>query len=40
MPPRGGYRFEDVVAGQLDADEQDPQVESPKRVLAPQPESP
>jgi 23S rRNA pseudouridine2605 synthase len=28
------------VAGQLDADEQDPQVESPKRVLAPQPESP
>jgi 23S rRNA pseudouridine2605 synthase len=29
-----------VVAGQLDADEQDPQVESPKRVLAPQPESP
>jgi 23S rRNA pseudouridine2605 synthase len=40
MPPRAGYRFEDVVAGQLDADEQDPQVESPKRVLAPQPESP
>ena len=38
--PRAGYRFEDVVAGQLDADEQDPQVESPKRVLAPQPESP
>ncbi len=28
------------MAGQLDADEQDPQVESPKRVLAPQPESP
>ena len=39
-PPRPGYRFEDVVAGQLDADEQDPQVELPKRVLAPQPESP
>jgi 23S rRNA pseudouridine2605 synthase len=29
-----------VVAGQLDADEQDQSVELPKRVLAPQPESP
>jgi 23S rRNA pseudouridine2605 synthase len=38
--PRVGYRFEDVVAGQFDADEQDPQVEPPKRVLLPQPESP
>jgi 23S rRNA pseudouridine2605 synthase len=28
------------VAGQLDADEQDPAVELPRRVLAPQPESP
>jgi 23S rRNA pseudouridine2605 synthase len=39
-PPRQAYRFEDVVAGQLDADEQDQSVELPKRVLAPQPESP
>jgi len=38
--PRQGYRFEDVVAGQLDADEQDPAVQLHKRVLAPQPESP
>ncbi len=40
---RGGlqaYRFEDVVAGQLDADEEDQTVALPKRVLAPQPESP
>ncbi|MEI7783207.1 MAG: pseudouridine synthase [Betaproteobacteria bacterium] len=37
---RQAYRFEDVVAGQLDADEQDPAVELAKRVLAPQPESP
>ncbi len=39
-PTRQAYRFEDVVAGQLDADEQDPSVEAPRRVLAPQPESP
>jgi len=39
-PSRQAYRFEDVVAGQLDADEQDPSVELPRRVLAPQPESP
>ncbi len=39
-PTRPAYRFEDVVAGQLDADEQDPAVELPRRVLAPQPESP
>lgn len=39
-PARQAYRFEDVVTGQLDADEQDPALEMPKRVLAPQPESP
>ena len=38
--PRQAYRFEDVVAGQLDADEEDQSVPLPKRVLAPQPESP
>jgi len=39
-PARQAYRFEDVVTGQLDADELDPALELPKRVLAPQPESP
>ena len=39
-PVRQAYRFEDVVTGQLDADELDPALELPKRVLAPQPESP
>ncbi|MFM7341119.1 MAG: pseudouridine synthase [Betaproteobacteria bacterium] len=39
-PDRAAYRFEDVVAGQLDADEQDPALEMPRRVLPPQPESP
>ncbi|MDB5966920.1 MAG: ribosomal large subunit pseudouridine synthase [Polaromonas sp.] len=42
--PRQGagavLRFEEVVTGQFDADEADPAVELPKRVLAPQPESP
>ena len=38
--PRQAYRFEDVVTGQLDADEEDQSVPLPKRVLAPQPESP
>jgi 23S rRNA pseudouridine2605 synthase len=38
--PREAYRFEDVVTGQLDADEEDQSVPMPKRVLAPQPESP
>lgn len=38
--PREAYRFEDVVTGQLDADEEDQSVPLPKRVLAPQPESP
>jgi len=35
------YRFEDVVSGQLDADEESPDVTlSPKRVLTPQVETP
>ena len=38
--PREAYRFEDVVTGQLDADEEDQSVPLLKRVLAPQPESP
>jgi len=33
-------RFEEVVTGQFDADEVDPAVDLPKRVLSPQPESP
>ncbi len=33
-------RFEDVISGQFDADELKPEVAAPKRVLAPQPESP
>ena len=33
-------RFEDVITGQFDADEEDVALELPKRVLAPQPESP
>ena len=33
-------RFEEVINGQFDADEIDPAVEMPKRVLAAQPESP
>jgi len=33
-------RFEEVVTGQFDADEIDPGVEEPKRILSPQPESP
>jgi 23S rRNA pseudouridine2605 synthase len=33
-------RFDEVVTGQFDADEVDPAVEAPKRVLSPQPESP
>lgn len=39
--PRGdGYRFADVVSGQLDQDEGDTEVVPHKRVLLPQPESP
>jgi 23S rRNA pseudouridine2605 synthase len=33
-------RFEDVVTGQFDADEDDVALDLPKRVLAPQPETP
>ncbi|MEO7401408.1 MAG: pseudouridine synthase [Polaromonas sp.] len=33
-------RFEDVITGQFDADEEDVALVLPKRVLAPQPESP
>jgi len=33
-------RFEEVVTGLFDADEVDPSVDLPKRVLSPQPESP
>ncbi|MEO7886542.1 pseudouridine synthase [Polaromonas sp.] len=46
-PPRGrnapspdAIRFEDVVTGQFDADEEDVALTLPKRVLAPQPETP
>ena len=35
-----GYRFADVVSGQLDQDEADVQVDAPKRVLQPHAESP
>ena len=33
-------RFEEVVTGQFDAEEDDPAVDMPKRVLSPQPETP
>jgi len=33
-------RFDEVVTGQFDADEVNPAVQAPKRVLSPQPESP
>ena len=33
-------RFDEVVTGQFDADEVDPDIDSPKRVLSAQPESP
>jgi 23S rRNA pseudouridine2605 synthase len=41
-PPAGtpAIRFEDVVTGQFDADEEDVAVELAKRVLLPQPETP
>ncbi len=38
--PVAAIRFEDVITGQFDADEEDVALELPKRVLAPQPESP
>jgi len=39
-PVPGAIRFEDVVTGQFDADEDDAALELPKRVLLPQPETP
>ncbi len=39
-PSGTGYRFEDVVTGQFDADEEDAALELPKRVLSAQPETP
>ena len=33
-------RFDEVITGQFDADEEDTALESPKRVLSPQPETP
>ena len=33
-------RFEEIATGQFDADESDPALETPKRVLSPQPETP
>ncbi len=38
--PSGAIRFEDVITGKFDADEEDAALVLPKRVLAPQPESP
>lgn len=39
-PVAAVIRFEDVVTGQFDADEDDVALELPKRVLSPQPENP
>jgi len=39
-PAPGSIRFEDVVTGQFDADEEDVALTPPKRVLSPQPETP
>jgi 23S rRNA pseudouridine2605 synthase len=39
-PAIGAIRFEDVVTGQFDADEEDVALAPPKRVLSPQPETP
>jgi 23S rRNA pseudouridine2605 synthase len=39
-PAATTIRFEDVVTGQFDADEADVALDLPKRVLAPQPETP
>jgi 23S rRNA pseudouridine2605 synthase len=38
--PGAKIRFEDVVSGQFDADEESPDLTQPKRVLAPQAETP
>jgi 23S rRNA pseudouridine2605 synthase len=39
-PDEPGDRFEDVISGRFDADEESPDAAPPKRVLAPQPETP
>ena len=39
-PAATTIRFEDVVTGQFDADEEDAALDLPKRVLSPQPETP
>ncbi|WP_372826572.1 pseudouridine synthase [Polaromonas sp.] len=39
-PPAPVNRFDDVVTGKFDADEEDVEVDLPKRVLLPQPETP
>ncbi|SFU28670.1 ribosomal large subunit pseudouridine synthase B [Polaromonas sp. YR568] len=39
-PAAGAIRFEDVITGQFDADEEDVALALPKRVLSPQPETP
>jgi len=39
-PAADAIRFEDVVTGQFDADEEDVALAPPKRVLSPQPETP
>lgn len=40
VPPLSSIRFEDVVTGQFDADEDDVAIGLPKRVLPPLPETP
>ena len=37
---KAATRFEEIATGQFDADEADPAIETPKRVLSPQPETP
>lgn len=39
-PQHGGDRFADVISGDFDAEQEQPDTEPPKRVLAPQPETP
>ena len=40
LEARAPNRFDAVVTGQFDADEVNPAVEAPKRVLSPQPRIP
>lgn len=39
-PSEPAVRFEDVISGRFDAEEEAPEAGSPRRVLAPQPETP